>query len=126
MGTGHIPTTAACESCHKSTTVFGPNTAMVHTGITSGCATCHATGKTFSGTPAVKTAPTNHVPIGVGNVRELPRGEQLHELRGHGDEPCAGDRDHLRDLPRDGQGLVRGDDRDAADGGAGQESPADR
>ena len=29
-----------------------------------GCATCHAAGKTFSGTPAVKTMPTNHLPIG--------------------------------------------------------------
>ncbi|MGH3055727.1 MAG: cytochrome c3 family protein, partial [Gaiellaceae bacterium] len=64
MGTGHVPTTAACESCHKSTTAFGPGTAMNHAGITSGCATCHAAGKTFSGTPVVVVMPTTHVPIG--------------------------------------------------------------
>src|SRR5262249_54583839 len=64
QGTGHIPMSTTCETCHKSTTAFGPNTAMNHAGITSGCATCHGVGKTYSGTPAVVTPPTNHVPVG--------------------------------------------------------------
>ena len=48
--------------CHKSTTAFGPGTLMVHTGITTGCATCHDTGKSFTGVTNLKTKPSNHVP----------------------------------------------------------------
>jgi hypothetical protein len=59
--TNHLPTSAACESCHsanKFTSFSG--TAMVHTGILSGCATCH-NGQSFAGvTPVSK--PTNHLP----------------------------------------------------------------
>ncbi len=62
QGTGHIPTTADCATCHKSTTAFGPGTLMVHTGITTGCATCHDTGKSFTGVTNLKTKPSNHVP----------------------------------------------------------------
>ena len=40
----HIPTTQSCDTCHKSTTAFGPGTPMNHTGITAGCATCHGGG----------------------------------------------------------------------------------
>ena len=63
QGTGHIPTTADCAVCHTSTTVFG-GSQMVHTGITTGCATCHDAGKSFS---TVKTKPLvvkpgNHIP----------------------------------------------------------------
>ena len=55
----HIPTSLDCSNCHKSTTVFGPGTAMNHTGIASGCATCH-TGAAFQGvTPVSK--PASHV-----------------------------------------------------------------
>ena len=35
---------------------------MQHTGITSGCATCHDTGKSFTGVTNLKTKPANHVP----------------------------------------------------------------
>ncbi len=35
---------------------------MQHTGISSGCATCHDTGKAFTGVTNLKTKPTNHVP----------------------------------------------------------------
>jgi hypothetical protein len=46
---GHFATTLACETCHKSTSVFSA-TAMNHQGITTGCSTCHlpntATGPT--------------------------------------------------------------------------------
>ena len=62
QGSGHIPTTADCATCHTSTTAFGPGTLMVHTGISTGCATCHDTGKSFTGVTNLKTKPTNHVP----------------------------------------------------------------
>ena len=46
--TTHIVTTAACETCHKSTVTFA-GARMDHTGITASCASCHngatATGK---------------------------------------------------------------------------------
>jgi hypothetical protein len=51
----HIPTTTACETCHAATnfTAFGPGTVMNHTGITSNCASCHETGKTWYGVTMV-------------------------------------------------------------------------
>ena len=61
----HIPIgAAACESCHapaKFTNFSG--TAMNHAGISSGCATCHATGKSFYGVTIV-TPPATHIPVG--------------------------------------------------------------
>ena len=52
----HFPTTAACETCHKSTTTFS-GTQYNHTGIVSGCATCHSGG--YAG---VMAKPANHFP----------------------------------------------------------------
>jgi len=51
----HIPTTTACEACHSPTnfTAFGPNNPMSHTGISSGCQTCHETGMTWFGVTMV-------------------------------------------------------------------------
>jgi hypothetical protein len=61
-----IPTGEDCNVCHASTTAFGPGTAMNHTGITSGCASCHAAGMAWYGV-TIKT-PTGlspaHVPYG--------------------------------------------------------------
>ncbi|MEQ1648837.1 MAG: hypothetical protein ABL898_09655, partial [Hyphomicrobiaceae bacterium] len=37
--TSHVVTTAACESCHKSTVTFAGAT-FSHAGIVSGCASC--------------------------------------------------------------------------------------
>ena len=38
---------------------------MVHAAVSAtACATCHASGLTFAGTPATRTLPSNHVPIG--------------------------------------------------------------
>ncbi len=57
----HLPTSAACETCHSATkfTAFS-GTAMIHTGILSGCASCH-NGQAFAGvTPVSK--PVNHLP----------------------------------------------------------------
>jgi hypothetical protein len=57
----HITTTLPCEICH-STTNFNTfsGTTMKHTGIVSGCATCHDVGKTFVG--GIVTRAANHVP----------------------------------------------------------------
>jgi hypothetical protein len=45
---GHIPTSQACTVCHLggdySQTGLTPNMTTLHTGITSGCATCHTSG----------------------------------------------------------------------------------
>jgi hypothetical protein len=74
---GHIPPPSAddCSVCHLSTSAFGPGTAMVHTNITSGCATCHSAGATWYGesytasplvtTNGVTLSPV-HVPITLG------------------------------------------------------------
>ena len=35
---------------------------MNHAGITTGCATCHDTGKSFFGVTNLKTKPANHIP----------------------------------------------------------------
>jgi hypothetical protein len=60
--TNHLPTTMSCETCHSSTmfTVFS-GTAMKHTGIVNGCATCHDMGKSYYGV-AVVTKLSNHLP----------------------------------------------------------------
>jgi hypothetical protein len=57
---GHIVTTAACDSCHR-TTAWVPATSFNHVGVTPGsCGTCHngtsATGKTATNYHAVTTA----------------------------------------------------------------------
>jgi hypothetical protein len=63
----HIPTTQACNLCHTAIpnyTVYVMG-ASGHTGITSGCATCHAAGLSFANIapPALKEPPANHLPI---------------------------------------------------------------
>ncbi len=58
QGSGHIPTTADCVSCHASTSKFGPGTAMNHTPVAgTPCATCHETGRSYFGVVIV-TRPT--------------------------------------------------------------------
>lgn len=61
----HIPTTAgslanACENCHRNALTGNfstfAGTVMDHTGITSGCASCHAPGSSFYGLTAGGTA----------------------------------------------------------------------
>ena len=58
----HLPTTMSCETCHSTTafTTFS-GTLMKHTGIVSGCASCH-NGQTFAVgmTPVFKS--TRHIP----------------------------------------------------------------
>jgi len=57
----HLPTTAACELCHSASqfTNFA-GTPMIHTGIFSGCITCH-NGQVFAGVSPV-ARPSNHLP----------------------------------------------------------------
>ena len=60
----HVPTSQPCELCHSPTKFnnFGGGT-MNHAGITSGCANCHASGKSFYGVTIV-TPPATHIPTG--------------------------------------------------------------
>jgi len=46
----HIPTTAPCESCHRSTVTFA-GARMDHSRVTASCASCH-NGSTAEGKPA--------------------------------------------------------------------------
>jgi hypothetical protein len=60
--TGHVPTTAACDLCHKTTDANFTMAVMNHSGITSGCTACHS-GQTFVGvTPVAKPAGVAHIP----------------------------------------------------------------
>jgi len=74
----HIPFTAACEVCHAGSTptaamaipatkpAYGatgfrtpaPTSAMIHTGITSGCQTCHEKGYLWAGVSLYPISPT--------------------------------------------------------------------
>ena len=113
QGSGHIPTAADCATLPQVDCTFGPGTSMVHAGISSGCATCHETGKSFTG--GVESQDEAGEPHSdQRGVRELPRGGQFHELRRHADEPCAGGGDVVRDVSRDGQEFLWRDDCDAA------------
>ncbi len=65
MPAGHIPTAQACTLCHANLSDFTQKV-MDHTGITSGCATCHAAGLSFFDmAPLVlKTPAANHINFG--------------------------------------------------------------
>ena len=103
----HIPTTAACTLCHTNTITFKPGV-MNHTGITSGCTTCHAastTGTVFTGvTPKPQGA--GHIPTTADcatchtSTTAFGPGTAMNH---------AGISQRLRDLPRHGQELHRGD-----------------
>ncbi len=56
----HFPTNLPCESCHRNTSTF-LSWSMDHTGITSGCASCHQ--GQFAG---VVGLPSVHIPIPAG------------------------------------------------------------
>ncbi len=65
MPAGHLPTSQACALCHTNPAGYKPGV-MVHTGISSGCATCHSAGtapKSFYGVSAPQ--PLSH---GAGHV----------------------------------------------------------
>ena len=73
----HIPSSTTCETCHLGSTPAGmvaasatktapgtlfatpvPTTAQIHTGITSGCSSCHDTNDVWMGMSAYPIAPT--------------------------------------------------------------------
>jgi len=56
----HLPTSQPCSLCHSNPNDFSVGT-MNHSGITSGCATCHAPGSSFANI-VPKTPPANHIP----------------------------------------------------------------
>ena len=60
----HVPTSQPCELCHSPAKFnnFGGGT-MNHSGISSGCANCHGSGKSFFGVTIV-TPPGTHIPVG--------------------------------------------------------------
>ena len=74
----HVPFGAAtCTACHSNSNFTQPGgflipnvsgtapPAMVHTAVASmTCATCHASGKVWAGTPATVLPPFNHIPSG--------------------------------------------------------------
>ena len=101
------PTAQPCELCHSPSKFnnFGGGT-MNHAGISSGCANCHGTGKSFYRRDDRHAAGHAHSGRYRG-LRGLPRAGEIHELRRHGDEPRAGRRNGLRHLPRGRQELFR-------------------
>jgi len=57
----HLPTSQACELCHSASKFSSfSGGVMIHTGIVSGCSTCH-NGQVFAGVTPVKK-PSNHLP----------------------------------------------------------------
>ena len=74
----HIPTTAACTQCHTTAGNYALYVmgATGHTGITKGCATCHAYGLSFANmaAPTLKQPPsgaTGHIPSNPPNGTTL-------------------------------------------------------
>jgi hypothetical protein len=58
----HIPTNQPCALCHNNPNDYS-QAAMNHTGITSGCATCHGPGLSFANI-VPKEPPGTHIPYG--------------------------------------------------------------
>jgi hypothetical protein len=73
----HIPTTQACSLCHTTAGNFAAYVMGTtgHTGITSGCATCHASGLAFANMapPTLvepPPGPTGHIPVGTATCEQ--------------------------------------------------------
>ncbi len=70
-GTAHIPTVQDCSVCHSNSPIINPGGfalgAMVHTGITNNCQTCHGYNSPYpplAGKALVTpTAISNHIPV---------------------------------------------------------------
>src|SRR5882672_950219 len=65
MPAGHIPTSQPCTLCHSNPSDFSVYL-MLHDGISSGCATCHAAGLSFANIapPILVEPPANHIAFG--------------------------------------------------------------
>ena len=85
---------------------------MQHTGITSGCATCHDTGKSFTGV-TVKTKPVNHLPTGAIACESCHAPGNFTTFARNQDESHTGWGDDMHELPRDRheEHVVRSDRR---------------
>jgi Cytochrome c7 and related cytochrome c len=62
---GHIPTAQPCALCHSNPADYSIYV-MMHDGISSGCATCHGPGKSFTNMtpPTLVLPPANHIGYG--------------------------------------------------------------
>jgi hypothetical protein len=62
---GHIPTSQPCVLCHSNPADYSIYV-MKHDGISSGCATCHAAGLSFTNMapPTLVQPPANHIAFG--------------------------------------------------------------
>jgi len=69
-----LPSVDDCSVCHTVFTSFGPGTAMVHTNITNGCASCHAAGSTWYGVTKVVTSAATTAANGNGGSTHIPIG----------------------------------------------------
>lgn len=75
---GHIPLPSGddCSVCHAVPTAakdaFGPGTAMVHTSITSGCATCHSAGASWYGESYTATILVKNGGTAIGSPTHVP------------------------------------------------------
>ena len=116
----HLPTAQACALCHTSLPSYKPGI-MNHTGIGSGCTTCHAAsagGIAFVGVTPVPQG-SGHIPTAAdcatchaSTVKFGPGTAMNH----------AGDQRRLRDLPRERQEFRRCEDRHATDARTRSES----
>ncbi len=129
----NTPTTVACKGCHSTTSCSAagrrwyqadeshsddggvllrchtdPNnmatTTMNHTGIASGCATCHGTGKNLA-RHAEAGAVQPH-PVRSGGVRGVPPGYEVQQLLGNRHQARRGHRQAVHELPRARDELV--------------------
>ena len=108
QGSGHIPTSADCVTCHASTAKFGPGTAMQHTGITAVVRPATTPARRFTGVTNLKTKPANHVPT-TATCETCHAASNFTSLRRHGDE-AHGYQQRLHDLSRrerDGNTVLR-------------------
>lgn len=60
MPSTHIPTTAACDTCHTNFSAFRP-AIMSHTGTAGQCSNCHNGSYTSVGTYGALAKPTTHI-----------------------------------------------------------------
>ena len=123
----HIPTIQACTLCHTSLPGSYKPGVMNHSGISSGCTTCHAAGGTGQAFFGVTPLPqgSGHIPTNADCVCDWPPGRSkfgpgtpMNSTPVAG-TPCA-------TCHETGQELHRRSHRHPADGGTGCGTSADR
>ncbi|NVO08222.1 MAG: hypothetical protein HXX19_20810, partial [Rhodoferax sp.] len=91
LAPAHLPASAACQSCHINSTPTGlvPSAGMktfagagfIHTGITSGCETCHGpnvVAGSFAGNPSIVVMPQSGVPGASAHIPSSTTCESCH------------------------------------------------